>query len=284
MDLSVVIVNYKSLEPLLACLDSLALDGTGLAVECIVLDNASDDGAGAVLAERFPDARFIPNPENVGFARAQNQGIRASRGAHVLVLNPDCVVRPGTLRALLVHLREHPRTGIAAPRILNQDGSLEYSARAYPDHLTFLFNRYSLLTRLFPGNPFSRRYLLTDWDHLSVRDVDWVSGACMLVRREAIEAVGAFDEAFFMFNEDVDWCRRMNQAGWKVTYVPDAVVVHHVGASRHRTSNKVILERHRGMIHYFHKHHPTNALVRALADSLILARAGLMMAVNAFRR
>jgi N-acetylglucosaminyl-diphospho-decaprenol L-rhamnosyltransferase len=284
MDLTTVIVNYKSLEPLLECLDSLALDGGGIASEVVVVDNASGDGAAAALAQRFPDVRFVANAENVGFARAVNQGIRAGSGEAVLVINPDCVVRPGALRALLGWLREHPRTGIAAPRVLSTDGALEFSARSYPDHTSFLFNRYSLLTRLWPANPFSRRYLLTDWDHLSPRDVDWVSGACMMVRRQAIDEVGAFDEAFFMFNEDVDWCRRMNQAGWKVSYVPDAVVVHHVGASSHRTSNKVILERHRGMIHYFHKHHPTNALVRAVADSLILARAGLMMAANALKR
>lgn len=284
MDLTVVVVNYKSLAPLLECLDSLALDHGSLAVETVVVDNASGDGCGEALAQRFPDARFIANAQNVGFARAVNQGIQAGSGDAVLVINPDCVVRPGAIKALTGWLREHPETAIAAPRILGSDGALEFSARAYPDQMAFLFNRYSLLTRLWPGNPFSRRYLMTDWDHLSVRDVDWVSGACMLVRRKAIDAVGPFDEAFFMFNEDVDWCRRFNQAGWKVTYVPDAVVVHHVGASRGHTSNKVILERHRGMIHYFHKHHPANPLVQWVADTLILTRAGVMMLANALKR
>ncbi len=284
MDLSTVIVNYKSLAPLLVCLETVVAETAGLEAEVIVVDNASGDGAGAAIAQRFPQVLFIGNAENVGFARAVNQGIRDGTGAAVLVLNPDCEVCPGAVKALLGQLRAHPRTGIAAPRILNGDGSLEYSARAYPDHLAFLFNRYSLLTRLFPANPWSRRYLLSDWDHTTVRDVDWVAGACMLVRRTAMDEVGLLDEAFFMFNEDVDWCRRMNLAGWRVTYVPDAVVVHHVGASRHRVANRVILERHRGMIHYFHKHHPTNPLVAGIADALILVRAGLMMALNALKR
>jgi hypothetical protein len=125
--------------------------------------------------------------------------------------------------------------------------------------------------------------LLTDWDHATVRDVDWLSGACLLVRREAIQQVGVMDETFFMFNEDVDWCRRMKLAGWQVTYVPDARVVHHVGASREKVANRVIYERHRGMIHYFHKHHPANPILTFVADTLILLRAGLMMTANALR-
>jgi hypothetical protein len=283
MDLSAVIVNYKSRTEVLECLATLAADTAGLAAEVVVVDNDSRDGTGAALAERFPAVRFVQNTENVGFARAVNQGIRATAGEFVLLLNPDCLVRPGAIPALLEHLRARPRAAIAGPRIVNSDGSLEYSARAFPDHLTFLFNRYSLLTRLFPGNPFSRRYLLTDWDHASVREVDWMSGACLMVRRAAIEQVGPMDEAFFMFNEDVDWCRRMRLAGWANIYVPDAVVVHHIGASKGRVSDRVILERHRGMIHYFRKHHPTNPVVEALAAAFIMARAALMMAANRMR-
>ncbi|MGH3055251.1 MAG: glycosyltransferase, partial [Gaiellaceae bacterium] len=152
------------------------------------------------------------------------------------------------------------------------------------DQYTFLFNRYSLLNRWFPRNRWSRRYLMSDWDHASVREADWVAGACMVARREAVDAVGGMDEAFFMFNEDVDWCRRMNQAGWTVAYIPDAVCVHRVGASRHRTSTRVILERHRGMVHYFHKHHPIPPPLSWIADGLIIARGWLMVAMNSMRR
>jgi GT2 family glycosyltransferase len=247
------------------------------------VDNDSRDGTLEALAKRSPAVRVMANADNLGYARAINQGIAATTGAFVLAMNPDCVVRPGTLRALIGHLSVQPRCAIAAPRILNPDGSLEYSARAFPDHFAFLFNRYSLLTRLFPGNRWSRRYLLTDWDHASLRDVDWVSGACLMARREAIEQVGGMDETFFMFNEDVDWCRRMKLAGWSVTYIPSAEVVHDVGASRGRVAPRVIVERHRGMIHYFHKHHPANPLVSFVADALIMARAGLMLGVNALR-
>lgn len=283
MDLSLVLVNYRSRDDLLECLASLQGDLASFEHEVVVVDNDGADGVREALAARFPAARCVASGGNVGFARAVNRGISETRGAFVLLVNPDCEARRGLVPALHAHLADHPRCAIAAPRILNPDGSLEYSARSYPTHLTFLFNRYSLLTRLFPGNPWTRRYLLSDWDHASVRDVDWVSGACMLVRRAAIEQVGGMDEAFFMFNEDVDWCRRMNQAGWTVAYVPDAVVVHHIGASRRRVAGKVILERHRGMMHYFHKHHPANPFVTLAADGLILARAGLMIAANALR-
>jgi len=283
MDLSVVTVNYRSLEPLLECLGSLPAAAAGLSFETVVVDNEQGSRVRDTLAQAYPAVRVIENTENVGYARAVNQGIAATDGACVLVLNPDCVLRPGSLRTLVAHLEAHPDVAVAGPKILNPDGTLEYSARSFPDHLTFLFNRYSLLTRLFPNNRFSRRYLLTDWDHASVRAVDWLSGACLAVRRTAIDRVGPMDEAFFMFNEDVDWCRRMKLAGFEVVYVPDAVIVHTVGASMRRVAAKVIYGRHRGMIHYFHKHHPTNPVFRIVADTAIMARAGLMMAANALR-
>ena len=283
MDLSVIIVNYKARDLLLECLAALAPDLARLQSEAVVVDNASGDGAKEALATRFPAARVIANAENVGYGRAVNQGIRATSGEFVLVMNPDCEPRPGAVTALLGYLRAHPRAAIAGPRLLRADGGVEHSARSFPDHFTFLFNRYSLLTRLFPNNPYSRRYLLSDWDHRSVREVDWLSGACLLVRRAAIDEVGAMDEAYFMFNEDVDWCRRMKLAGWANVFVPDAEVVHHVGASRGRVAPRVIVERHRGMIHYFHKHHPTNPVLRTLADAVILARAGVMLVGNAFK-
>ena len=283
MELSVIIVNYHSQQPLMSCLRALATEAISMAHEIVLVDNSPGDGTAEAVAAQFPSVRVIANSDNVGFARAVNQGIRATSGALVLMLNPDCELRQGALGRLVTWLGRHLDCAIAGPRILNPDGSLEFSARGYPGALTFLFNRYSLMTRLWPGNPWSRRYLLSDWDHQSPRDVDWLSGACMLVRRAAIDAVGALDEAFFMFNEDVDWCRRMNLAGWRVSYVPEAVAVHHIGASRHRVSSRVIWERHRGMAHYFRKHHPTVAPLAAMADALIMTRASLMLLQNAFK-
>jgi GT2 family glycosyltransferase len=283
MDLSIVIVNYRSRAALLECLAAIDAARGALTLEVVVVDNASGDGALAAMAGPYPWARGIANAENVGYARAINQGIAASTGEFVVAMNPDCIVEPGAFATLVAYLRANSKTAVVGPKILNSDRSVEYSARSFPTHLTFLFNRYSLLTRLFPGNPYTRRYLLTDWDHASVREVDWVSGACMMVRRAAIAGVGGMDEQFFMFNEDVDWCRRMKLAGWAVACVPEAVIVHHIGASKSRVAPKVIVERHRGMIHYFHTHHPTHPVLAAFADALIMLRAGLMLTANAFK-
>ena len=283
MDLSTVIVSYQSTRPLLGCIAALQADVIGLAHEIVVVDNDPSAGALAAVAHDFPRVRGIANQENVGYARAVNQGIAATTGEYVMVMNPDAFLERGAIAALTGYLRTHPRTGIAGPRMVGRDGMLQYSARGFPDHMTFLFNRYSLLTRLFPRNPYTRRYLLSDWDHASVRDVDWLSGACLMVRRAAIAEVGGMDETYFMFNEDVDWCRRMKLGGWAVSYVPEALVYHDIGASRKKVATKVIIERHRGMIHYFHKYHPTNPPMTFLADTLIRLRAGLMLAANAVR-
>jgi GT2 family glycosyltransferase len=283
MELSTIIIAYRSVRPLLGCLGALQADTMNLAHEVVVVDNDPSAGALDAVARDFPYVRGIPNAENVGYARAVNQGIAATTGEFVMVMNPDTFIEKGTVSALMGYLRSHPRTGIVGPRMVGRDGQLQYSARGFPDHMTFLFNRYSLLSRLFPNNPHTRRYLMTDWDHASVREVDWLSGACLMVRRTAIDEVGPMDGAYFMFNEDVDWCRRMKLGGWAVTYVPEALVYHDIGASRKKVHPKVIVERHRGMIHYFHKYHPTNPVMTFVADTLIRLRAGLMLATNALR-
>ncbi len=287
MDLSVVVVTYRSKAHILTCLRSLATGvgsraGTAPALEweCVVIDNDSHDGTPELVERDAPWARLVRTGANLGYAKAVNRGFAESRGALVLVLNPDCVWREGGIHALCAWLGTHPRCGIAAPRIVNPDASLEYSVRSYPTPFTLLFNRYSLLTRLWPGNPWTRRYLLSDWDHRTPRSVDWASGAAMLVRRAAVAEVGGMDEAYFMFNEDVDWCRCMNLTGWSVDYVPDAEVVHHIGASQGQVSNRVILERHRGMIHYYRKHHPVPQPLDALAAFVVMARARLLMLLN----
>ena len=286
MDLSIVVVTYRSRDHILECLRSLEpVPGTGggsvrARRESVVVDNDSGDGTPELVEREAPGTRVVRTGANLGYAKAVNRGILETSGRFVLISNPDCVWKPGAIEALVAWLEAHPRCGIAAPRIRNTDGSLEYSARAYPDHFAFLFNRYSLLSRIFPRNPWTRRYLMLDWDHATPKSVDWVSGAAMLVRREAIAAVGGMDEAFFMFNEDVDWCRRMNQAGWSVDYVPEAETVHHIGASLGGVSDRVILERHKGMIHYFRKHHPAPAPLDALAAMFIMARARLLVARN----
>jgi GT2 family glycosyltransferase len=291
MDLSVVVVTYRSREHVLEGLRSLeaGLHASGasapeLTWECVVVDNDSHDGTPELVEREASWARLVRTGANLGYSKAVNRGFAETTGEFVLVLNPDCVWRAAGIHTLVDWLRTHPRCAIAAPRIVNPDGTLEYSARSYPSPFAFLFNRYSLMTKLWPGNPWTRRYLLSDWDHATPRSVDWVSGAAMLARRRAVTEVGGMDEAFFMFNEDVDWCRRMNLAGWTVDYVAAAETVHHVGASRGEVSNRVILERHRGMIHYFRKHHPAAWPLDALAALVIMTRARILVFLNGRNR
>ena len=283
MDLSVVVVTWNSRAHVLDCLRSLERGREALSMEVLVVDNASSDGTPALVRECAPWARVIETGANLGYAGGVNRGLAASSGEAVLVLNPDCVVGADALVVFRAWMRDHPRCAIVGPRIMNPDGSVELSARSFPSAAAFLFNRYSLLTWIWPRNPWSRRYLLSDWDHASPRSVDWVSGACMWVRRAAIEQAGGMDEAYFMFNEDVDWCHAMVDHGWTVDYVPAAEVLHHVGASRHRVAPRVIRERHRGMIHYYVKHHRPNVLLRALVTAVVSCRAQLMLLANAFR-
>jgi N-acetylglucosaminyl-diphospho-decaprenol L-rhamnosyltransferase len=283
MDLSVVIVTYFSRPHIAECLQALDRARGDLSMEVLVVDNASADGTLDEVRAKAPWVRIIETGDNLGYAKAVNRGILESSGEFVLVLNPDCNVGEDSLRALHAWMREHPRCGVAGPLIRNPDGTLEMSARSFPGPGAFFFNRYSLPTLLWPGNPWSRRYLLSDWDHASPRGVDWVCGACMYVRRAAIAQVGGMDEAYFMFNEDVDWCHAMRDAGWSVDFVSDARVMHAIGASRKRVAEKVIIERHRGMIHYYRKYHRPNPLVNAVVTTMVGLRSRAMLVQNRWR-
>jgi hypothetical protein len=283
MDLSVVIVYYRALDALPACLASLPAACEGLTYEVLVVDNASGDDMAGQVRRNFPAVRWFDNEANVGFARGVNRGLAEARGRCLALLNPDCEAAAGSLTALVRHLDEHPEVGAVGPRILDPDGSLQLSCRRFPTHWTGLFNRYSLATRLFPNNPWSRSYLMLDFDHASTRAVDWISGACLVTRRDVVERVGPMDEAFFLFNEDVDWCRRMGQAGYQVVYHPAATVTHAVGASKGALPVWLLWRRHQGMRHYYRKHHPGPWPVRAATDLGIVARFLAQVAINPWR-
>ncbi len=283
MDLSILVVSYRSLEPLRTSLPTLAAACAGLEFETIVVDNASGDGTSDALRREFPGITVIDHPKNVGFSGGVNRAITEARGRMFALVNPDAHPGPGALTTLVRYLDAHPEAGMAGPKILDPDGSLQYSCRRFPTRWTALFNRYSLLTRLFPENRWTRDYLMLDFDHASVRDVDWLSGACLVTTRKAVEQVGPMDERYFLFNEDVDWCHRMHDAGFSVMYVPDAVAEHAVGASRRPQSISLIWKRHLGMSHYAHKHHAGSWPLMWLTDLGIFVRALVQIATNPIR-
>jgi hypothetical protein len=275
-DCSVIIVNYHSEAALRGCLESLPASAHPLALEVIVVDNSGTARASGAL-DLFPGVRLLETGVNCGFARACNLGMAAARGRHLLLLNPDTVAHPGAVATLAGHLDAHPRVGVAAARLLDPDGTLQYSCRRFPRPLSMFFGRYALLTRLLPGNRFSREYLYLDFDHAAAREVDWVAGACLMARREVLARVGPLDDGYFLFVEDMDWCRRIRDARYAVVYVPEAVVTHRIGVSRGPAPARVVWERHRSMLRYVHKHFTWSWPLVALAGGGLMARAAILV-------
>ena len=289
MDVSIVLVSYNGQDLLRRCLASIYDHTRDLQFEVIVVDNASQDGTPQMVAAEFPQVTLERRSSNAGFARAANQGIGLARGAAFFLLNPDTELIGDLLPPMLAHLRQHPNIGILAPKLLDADDSLQLSCRSFPGLSTALFNRYSLLTRLFPSNRFSARYLMTDFDHDTVADVDWASGACWLLPRRAYEKIGPLDEGYFWSLEDVDYCRRARRAGLGVVYFPRVSVRHHIGGSAATLPSRTIVERHRGMWRYYRSYlRPDGVVTRPVVDGLvrlgILLRCGGQLALHSLRR
>jgi N-acetylglucosaminyl-diphospho-decaprenol L-rhamnosyltransferase len=263
---SVLIVNYASWPLTLRCIESLDATGYG-GFETIVVDNDS------AAPPRLPaGVRLIRNEENVGFARAHNRGIAASTGDIVILINPDTVVEEDFFDDLEAFFAETPKVGIVGPRILEADGELQLSARREISALSGLLGRTSLLTRMFPKSSLVKSQFpaVTEGSHPSA--VDWVSGACMAIRKETLRGIGPLDERFFMYFEDADLCRRARASGWLVYYVPQVEIVHQTGASS-RNKPKAVWLMHKSAFLYHRKHGahgPLNVLSAAVLAGLTL--------------
>ena len=251
-ELSVTICSWNTAEDLRECLLSLEAARDEASFEVIVVDNNSEDGSPDMVAKEFPGVTLVRSLQNLGFTGGHNLALEGRRGRHAFLLNSDATVHPGALKALLAYHAEHPECGMLGPKILNPDGSLQLSCRRFPNPVAALF-RNTLIGRLFPHNRFTREYLMADWDHDVPREVDWVSGAAFFVSGELIDSIGTFDPEYFMFCEDVDWCFRARKAGWKVVYVPAAVVTHAIGRSTDKAPNRMIGQFHRSMLRFYTK-------------------------------
>jgi GT2 family glycosyltransferase len=250
---AVVIVNYQSYEELHRCLASI--DRACGTVSVAVVDHESDAGAADLLEQRFPDVDLQRVAGNPGFAAGVNNGVRATSSRFILLLNPDCVLEPDSVCRLTDWLERHPDVAVAGPRIRNADGTVQPSARRFPDLTTAIAGRSSWLTRVLPGNPLSRHNLpARDPADATPVDVDWVSGACMCVRRDAFDAVGGLDELFFLYWEDADFCRRLKHAGWRTMYVPTAGAVHVGGRSSRHAADASLEAFHRSAYRLYRKH------------------------------
>ncbi|HEY4691642.1 MAG TPA: glycosyltransferase family 2 protein [Anaerolineae bacterium] len=252
IDLSIVIVNWNVRELLRRCLTSIVSTGSPC-LEVIVVDNASSDDSAEMVRAEFPQVTLIANAENRGFPAANNQGLAVARGRFAMVLNPDTEIVGDALARVAEYLDAHPEAGALGPQLLNPDGTIQSSRRRFPTFTTALFEN-TWLQGLAPRRVL-RRFYVEDVPADATQEVDWVTGACIAVRREALDKVGGFDEGFFMYSEELDWCRRIQAAGWKIVYLSEAKVIHHVGKS----SEQAVAARHihfqTSQVRYFRKYH-----------------------------
>ena len=256
-ELSITICSWNTCADTMLCLEKLYEVRNEAQFEVIVFDNGSTDGTPQAIKERFPLSqnlwlKLIESPVNRGFTGGHNECLRLRRAPDALLLNSDAFVHPSAIKTLIDFAQTHPESGIIGPKLLNPDGSLQLSCRRFPNPIAALY-RSTFIGKLFPHNRFARDYLMSDWDHGSVRDVDWISGAAFYVKKTVIDKVGVFDDLYFMYCEDVDWCYRAGKAGFKITYVPTAIVTHKIGSSSSQVANKMIVRFHRSMLRFYRK-------------------------------
>lgn len=277
----VIIVNYRSYPELTRCLESLEGE-RGRLDRVLVVDHECDRDTAAHVVNRFPWIQLVARNTNEGFATGVNVGARLGTAATLLILNPDCVVVPGACERLIEFLASRPDTAAAGPRILNNDGTLQGSARRFPNLTTAIAGRSSWLTRVFPGNQLSKWNLPAFSAGEDPIDVDWVSGACMLVRRDAFERSGGMDERFFLYWEDADLCQRLHQAGWRIAYYPGATVVHAGGRSSIHAEAASLIAFHKSAYALFRKHaRGVSALMHPLVYVALQIRVRAMLALRA---
>jgi N-acetylglucosaminyl-diphospho-decaprenol L-rhamnosyltransferase len=266
-DFTVVIVNHETREHLRACLETVRAEGPG---EVVVVDNASTDGSAAMVRADFPEARLVENVDNPGYAAGVNQGINrggACRAPFILLLNSDTRVKPGALEALGRELERHSRAAVVGPLLLNPDGTRQ------PSCFPFLtpFNVLAMNTYLNRIVRYARRFRPVYFP-IPAGEVPWVKGAAMAIRREAFEIVGGFDESYFLYAEEMDFCWRLRRSGWEIRFTPKAAVVHEEGASTGRMRPEMAVRLFQSLAH-FHRRHSPRGTLRRLRSAVTLAMA-----------
>jgi GT2 family glycosyltransferase len=250
----IIIVNYNSTQYTIESIKSVKECDKKNSTFITVVDNCSSDDP-LKIKESFSDVEYIQNNTNVGFVSAINAVLKTNTLPYVVLLNPDTRVKGHFFSCIEEYLYHHPSVGIMGPRVLEEDGSVQGSARAFPTPLTSMFGRNSFLTKLFPKNSLTRKNLI-NFGHCSSTpiEVDWVSGACMVIRKKAIDRVGQLDDKIFMYWEDADICKRVTDAGWKVVYFPMAEIKHFTGKSSDTKPYLAIYHFHKSCYHLFAKH------------------------------
>lgn len=243
MDVSILIVAWNVRDLLAQCLRSVYTETKGIDFEVIYVDNGSADGSVEMVRKEFPQARIIANPDNKGFIKANNQAIEVATGRYVLLLNSDTVVLDNAIAKAVQFADSRPRAAVVGCRVLNPDRTLQDSCFRFYSTLNMLLD-VTWLSRAFPKSPFFGRKIYGGWDYNSEREVDVVVGCFSLVRMTAIKQVGVMDERFFVYGDDIDWCRRFVKAGWKVLFTPSAQIVHYGGQTTKKESGRFSLQLH----------------------------------------
>lgn len=250
--LSIVIINWNVQELLASCLASIDRNMKQLAlpsVETVVIDNASTDGSVEMVSEKFPWVKLVVNEQNSGFAKANNQGIALCTGDYILLLNPDTQLHDFALQRMIIYLDEHPDVGAVGPYLENPDGTLQYSCYPTPS-----LRRESMRLLNPNRNAGHGAYAMHEWSTTQPREVDVIQGACLMIRRKVFQQVGLLDESYFIYTEEVDLCTRIQQAGWKIVWVPTARVVHYGGQSTRQVATQMFLQLYASKVIYFRKH------------------------------
>lgn len=255
IDLTISIVNWNTKDELNDCLQSIFSQDSNYSFNVIVVDNASSDDSITMLENNFPGkVQIIKNDKNYGFGKAHNQAIESSDSRYMLILNPDCVLLDkDVLSKMIDYMDLNQDIGILGPKILNTDGSLQFSARHFPNMFAGIF-RQTILGKMFPNNRFVKEYLMTDFPHDQIFDVDWLSGSALFIRRKTIDKIGLLDERFFMYCEDIDWCKRAHLANWRVVYYPEVKIAHRIGAASDKNAVPMVKQHHISMYKYFLKY------------------------------
>jgi GT2 family glycosyltransferase len=254
IDLSVIIVSWNAKDCLIGCLRSLLPELSFCRSEIIVVDNASTDGTAREIAEHFPQTIIIQNEHNIGFARANNLAIARAQGKWLCLMNPDVLILKGCIQNLCNYLAEHQEVGIAGPKVLNSDGHAQRSAMGFPSIWNSLC-RALALDSLFPKIAFLNGFLMRHFQFDRIASVDVLNGCFWIVARNALEQVGVLDERFFMYAEDIDWCRRFHQKGYKVIFLPTAEIIHYGGKSSSQDPLRFYVEKQRANLQYLRKYH-----------------------------
>lgn len=287
VQLSVCIVTYQARDWLQGCLESLQANTQLAPIEIIVVDNGSNDGVRQMLEASFPQVHLIENESNVGYSRPMNQSLKAAVGKFLMQLNPDTIILPGAVEALLEFMEDNPEVGICGPKVLNKDGTFQKQCRRGEPRPLAVISYFLGLPKIFPENKALGGYLLEYESEDSTLEVDAVSGSCMVIRREVIDQIGYLDEKFYAYQEDTDICTRARLAGWKVFYFPQSEIIHYGGQGGSRVKPfQSILQWHKSYYLYYRKYLAKDYffLLNWLYYLLMILKLSISLAINLLRR